>query len=322
MKWNDHPDNPLILPHSTLFYNIIGDPTVLNPDETPDCKWHLWANSIPGLHHYISDNGIKWIEEPKNRSMKNFRWGIRCVILKRVNTFYLYYEKVRWIGKKNVIMVTQSTDLYTWSKPKLVLKQNLEWEKQNRLVNTIACPGIAYHPELHKYFLFYSTGMVPLKGENVKGIMEPINIGLAISEAPDGPFIKLPKPIISPHPDDQWHNLGAGAMQIYYIKELQIFLGLNNGIYRRKTDTGLVDGSAIMLYTSKDGKTWTLRTEEPILQPNESGRMLWKDALVYQMGLTLYQDTYYLYYNARNKEGKEYIGLATCPKQEVYNFLT
>jgi hypothetical protein len=39
------------------------------------------------------------------------------------------------------------------------------------------------------------------------------------------------------------------------------------------------------------------------------------------MGLTSYQETYYLYYNARNRKGIEYIGLATCPVKDVNEFL-
>ncbi len=321
MKWQDHPENPLISPPKTIFYKIIGDPTILNPEETPDSKWHMWANTVPGLHHYTSEDGIKWERKSKNKSMKYFRWGIRCSILKQNQDYYLYFEKMCYFIFRNRIAVSHSKDLYNWSKPEVILKQNLPWERQSWITKTLLCPGIAYHPKQQKYYLFYSTGLVPLKGPNVTGVIEPTHIGLAVSDNPFGPFTKRKNPILKPDPNDQWHNHGAGAMQCYWIEELNLLVGFNNGIYRRQTETGPVDGSAIMIYTSEDGKEWKLQTTEPILVPNENGRFKWKDALVYQMGLTAFRDTYYLYYNARNKEGVEYIGLATSPVKEVNEFL-
>jgi hypothetical protein len=126
---------------------------------------------------------------------------------------------------------------------------------------------------------------------------------------------------MSADPEDPWHSIGAGAMQCYWVDELGLLLGLNNGIYRRQTPKGPADGSAIHLYTSHDGERWDLRTRDPVLAPNGAGKFLWKDALVYQMGLTAFEGSYYLYYNARNTSGVEYIGLATCPVRDVHEFL-
>jgi hypothetical protein len=322
MKWQDHPENPLILPLKRLFRpKIVGDPTVLSPKQAIDNKWHMWANSLPGLYHYTSEDGIKWEIELKNRSMKKFSWGTRCSILKQNSDYFLYFEEVHLLGRRNKISVTHSTDLYNWSKPKVVLEQDLPWERQSWITKTLECPGIAYHPIQQKYYLFYSSGMVPLKGVNVKLVVEPTHIGLAVSDDPLGPFVKRKNPLLQTDPNDQWHNYGAGAMQCYWINKLNLLVGFNNGVFRRETDKGPVDGSAIMIYTSKEGKDWSLRTEEPILKPNDNGRFKWKDALVYQMGLTTFGDTYYLYYNARSKKGIEYIGLATCPVNEVHEFL-
>lgn len=322
MHWTDHPENPLISPPRSFPYKIIGDPTVLNPHETPDGRWHLWANTIPGLHHYTSTDGIHWQKDPDDTSMKPFRWGIRCSILKQGSDYYLYFEAVHLLAQRNKIAVAHSTDLYHWSQPTVLLRQDLDWERQSWINKTLECPGIAYHPVQKKYYLFYSTGMVQLKGPNVKGIREPTHLGLATSTHPFGPFTKKRDPILKPNPNDKWHNLGAGAMQCYWNEELQLLLGFNNGIYRRKTGHRIVDGSGIMIYTSADGETWKLRTKDPILLPDDNGRILWKNALVYQMALTSFDGTFYLYYNARNKKGVEYIGLATCPVKDVTDFLS
>lgn len=324
MIWTDHPQNPLIYPFKHIILpQIIGDPTVLNPMETPDGKWHLWANSIPGIHHFISDDGISWKEGPK---MTAFRWGVRCAIIKDpqkrdTNTYYLYFEDARLLGRRSVISVTESQDLYNWSVPIEVLRQTLPWERQSWLTRCLECPRIAYHPIQKKYYLFYSTGLTLLKGSHVTGVAEPTHIGVATSDNPLGPFTKRIDPLIYTNNQDKWHNKGAGAMNCIWIDEFQCFLGLNNGVYRRETDHGPVDGSAVLFYLSYDGDKWTCKTPEALLQPNENGRIKWKDALVYQMCLTNYKGVYYLYYNARSKQGKEYIGLSTCPVADVHTFL-
>jgi hypothetical protein len=43
MKWTDHESNPLISPPKRKLFRIIGDPTVLNPGETPE-----WIGATSG----------------------------------------------------------------------------------------------------------------------------------------------------------------------------------------------------------------------------------------------------------------------------------
>lgn len=320
MKWTDHESNPLISPPERRLFRIIGDPTVLNPGETPDGRWHLWASTVPGLHHFTSSDGVDWQAAPMVMP-GNYRPGMRATILKTQHEFYLYYEEWRLVAQRNRIVVMRSEDLVSWSDPVVLLEQDLPWERQSWLTRPLTCPGVCYHPVQQRYYLFYSTGMVRLKGPKVAGIAEPVHIGLAVSESPTGPFRKRTEPFMSADPDDPWHSIGAGAMQCYWVDELGLLLGLNNGIYRRQTPKGPADGSAIHLYTSHDGERWDLRTRDPVLAPNGAGKFLWKDALVYQMGLTAFEGTYYLYYNARNTSGVEYIGLATCPVRDVHEFL-
>jgi hypothetical protein len=51
-------DVPIISPPK--FTPLLADPTVLLPNETPDKKWHLFAHTVFGIQHYVSENGIDW----------------------------------------------------------------------------------------------------------------------------------------------------------------------------------------------------------------------------------------------------------------------
>ncbi len=57
LKWKEE-ESPLIQP--PLGSPIIADPSFLGPEDSPDQRWHLFAHSIWGIHHYVSDNGLAW----------------------------------------------------------------------------------------------------------------------------------------------------------------------------------------------------------------------------------------------------------------------
>ncbi len=60
--WADHPDSPLIEAPGAQF--LIGDPTVLLPEESPDGLWHLFANSLDGIHHHSERIGLATLRLP------------------------------------------------------------------------------------------------------------------------------------------------------------------------------------------------------------------------------------------------------------------
>ena len=76
-------DAPIISPPK--FTPLLADPTVLLPNETPDKKWHLFAHTVFGIQHYVSENGIDW---KKNKIVK--RAAMRPFIYKEGNQFYLF----------------------------------------------------------------------------------------------------------------------------------------------------------------------------------------------------------------------------------------
>jgi len=292
--WREEPANPLIGPVGRGW--MMADPTVLLPDESPDGRWHLLANSIPPkLHEFVSDDGVKW------EHIRSFARGAMRPYLRRFGErYHLFYEDVQWwLPLRSRIVHRVSEDLITWSQPLEVLSPTFSWHgKVNRNVGN---PSVVRWRE--QYLLFYSAGTVFLKD---CGFVEPRHIGVARARSLHGPWVPDSEPILSPQKDDPLRNLGAGSMKVLPDLANGIMWGFNNGIYR---DEEGHSRSAIALLSSEDGRDWKGLDAAPILGPEEG----WKKALVYALDVRKTDENQlHLYFNARDGwvRGKERIGLA------------
>lgn len=286
-KWQEYEKNPLINPPFPS--PVIADPTFLPPQEAPDKKWHLFAHSLLGIHHFISSDGIKW------KKLKGIviTKSLRPYLFKEKNLFYIFYEKIlSFIPFQSRIEVRISEDLYRWGKPYLILSPSLLWHKRN-------CGNPCLIKDEKEYKLYYSAGLVYLKDCKFS---EPKYIGVATSQNILGPYKFIEEPVISPDKNDPYRNLGAGAIKI--IKDKNGYIGFENGIY---IDEENRSRSAIRIIISKDGYSWSGFDKEPILKPGEG----WKKAFVYALDVRKIENKLWLYFNARNGwlSGKESIGL-------------
>jgi len=292
LVWEDHPSNPLIEPPGREW--IIADPSFLPPEEGPDSKWHLFAHSLRGIHHYISDDGVKW-----EKSGERLFPGLRPFLFVHDGRYILLYEQYL-SPMRSVVSARTSDDLNQWSEPKTLVSPRHRWEGNLMRTNGNPCLVKAEN----EYRLYFSAGSVLLPD---CGFPEPRYIGMATADNPLGPYRKLPTPIIYRDLKDKWRNMGAGAVKIIPDPDGSGWIGFNNGIYR--DDVGK-SRSAILLIASKDGVNWRDILPEPILSP-EPG---WKSAFVYALDVRRCGDHWRLYYNARNGwfRGAERIGLATA----------
>ena len=114
-SWQEEATNPLIQPPEGEW--LIGDPTVLKPDEAPDGKWHLFANSLLGIYHHVSPDGVTWERvEPIL-----FQLGyIRPFILRDGGQYHLFYERFLNANTSQIERVS-SVDLAAWSTPTTVI---------------------------------------------------------------------------------------------------------------------------------------------------------------------------------------------------------
>jgi hypothetical protein len=289
LVWTDHPANPLIEPPWPEW--MIADPTVLLPSESPDGLWHLFANSVWGIHHHTSDDGIVW-----KRGRRLFP-GIRAFVIKYEGSYYLFNE-VFLRPFETGIVVRKSDDLDIWSEPKAALRPSRPWH--GGTLRACSCPCVV--PRKGEFLLFYSAGVVFLKDCL---FFEPKYIGVARSACIEGPYEADEAPAISPDPHHPHRNFGAGAIKVVADEQHDVLWGFNNGIY---TDLKGRSRSAIMILKSGDGSHWIQARDEPILKPAPG----WKRALVYALDIKADGDRAYLYYNARDGWfiGAERIGLA------------
>ena len=296
--WTDHPENPLIGPPFPEF--LLGDPSVVLPTESPDELWHMFANTLRGIHHFTSVDGIHW-----RRRARAFP-GMRAFVLRQSDLYYLFYEEFSVPMFRSHVSVRTSRDLVTWGEREVVLEPELEWER--RLGRTCGNPCVVGTDD--GFMLYYSAALVFL-GD--LGFCEPLNIGLARSTSIEGPYEKLAEPMIAPSSGDRFRNLGAGAIKVVFDESRGLFLGFNNGIY---ADNRGRTRSAVLLMSSADGVAWEQAAPEPIIAPGGDG---WKKALVYQLDVKRVGDEWWLWYNARSgwRFGVERIGLATCPDRQA-----
>jgi hypothetical protein len=292
--WVDHPRNPLIGPPRPEF--LLGDPSVVLPEDAPDGRWHMFANTLLGIQHYTSPDGLAWLRHRKIGP------GFRAYVVGSGSGFLMFYEHFTIPQVRSHIGLRRSDDLWTWGPSEVVLAPSLAWEG-SPVSRNVGNPCVVPVEGGHR--LYYSAGVVFHRD---LGFCEPKHIGVAHSASIEGPWEKEPEPLIPMDVSDPYRNRGAGAIKVLSDEGGRAFLGFNNGIYRD------LDGrtrSAVMLLTSRDGLEWEQPYDEPIVAPGGDG---WKRALVYQLDVKRVGDELWMYYNARSgwRFGKERIGLATC----------
>jgi len=269
---------------------------LITPDESPDGNWHLFANSLLGIHHYTGDDGVHW-----KRERKLFP-GMRAFIFREGDIYHLLCEEFTVPAIRSRIVRHSSVDLKNWTRSRIILEPSLNWECKAKIVRTCGNPCLI-RTKSGNLRLYYSANLAFLPD---LGFCEPLFIGVAEAPDIDGPYEKLTEPIISPSKENPYRNLAAGAMKVIYDDGMNLYFGFNNGIY--KDDHGKTR-SAILLLSSTDGINWSELYPEPIIAPAGSG---WKKALVYQLDVKRVGNEMWLWYNARSgwRIGRERIGLA------------
>jgi len=293
LVWKDHPGNPLIEPPGREF--IIADPTFLPPDKTPDGKWHLFAHSLLGIHHYVSENGVRWTKHGKR-----LFGGMRPFLFAEDGKYALFYERF-YSPWRSVVAVRLSENLLEWGEPRNLVESTRRW--QGAIARNCGNPCVVKFEG--RYRLYFSSGIVWLPD---CGFPEPKYIGMAVSDKLTGPYRQMPIPVISPDPFDRRRNMGAGAIKVIENPDGEGWIGFNNGIYR---DGRGHSRSAISIVKSRDGVEWEYASDKPIIEPSGEG---WKRSFVYALDVRHCGDGWRIYYNARDGwfRGRECIGSATA----------
>ncbi len=293
-EWKVHPGSPLIEPPEPE--TLLGDPTVVGPEESPDGSWHLFANTLMGIHHFTSADGLSW--ERLDKRVGGIG-AMRPFIIKEGPSYYLFYEKFEGLDR-STIQVVESHDLTDFGEPATVLEPTLPWEREPQ--HTVGNPYVTRRDGT--FWLYYSASGVDLPD---CGFREPLHIGVATAPEISGPYEKRPEPILSPSKGLPFRNLGAGSIKLMDEEIGGRRIALTNGIY---TDERGASRSAISVMASDDGVAWEDVCPAPVITPTDEG---WMTALVYAFDTMRAGDEIRIYFNARDgwAVGTERIGLAT-----------
>ncbi len=294
-QWTDYAGDPVLAPPGEP---IVGDPTVLAPEASPDGRWHLFAWMFAGIVHYASTDGIAWTEVDRP-----FKIGaVRPYLFKEGGVYHLLFEKFSQVVAPQIsaIQISESTDLATWSDPVTILEPSLDWEKETQ--TTVGNPFVVARDG--QYWLYYSAAGVLLPDT---GFTEPRYIGLARASDLHGPYTKEARPIVAPDPAVAWRNMGSGSLKLLADKCGGRWVALENGIY---SDANGASHSAIQVLESDDGVAWSEVCPTPPLGPSGTG---WKSAFVYAFATVRRKGDLRVYYNGRNgwADGVERIGFSS-----------
>jgi hypothetical protein len=281
---------------------VIADPTFLPPAETPDARWHLFAHSLWGIHHFTAEDGVRW-----TRGRLAVRHAMRAFLHRDGDRYHLFYERyapyrlplawlpgLRW---RSWIARRVSRDLLSWGDEIPVLAPELPWQRARPLGEAVGNPCVVTLASGHALYFSASLVRVPDCGFN-----EPLHIGFAHADTLDGPWRVHPTPILSPEAGD----LGAGAMKVVQLADG--CAGLQNRI--AYDEAAGRSSSAIWVCTSSDGLTWRRAHAEPIVAPTAG----WRGRFVYACDVRRdpASGRWLLYFNARDHapwwKGREAIG--------------
>jgi hypothetical protein len=304
--WQQHPNNPLLAPPFPS--PILASPTVLTPDLAPDGKFHLFAHSILGIHHFESSNGATFTARPG----LVVRGAIRPFIHAEGGLYYLSYEKPQaWWPRgrgpwRSVLEARTSRDLVYWAPPTLLLQPSLPWHHEGSLGSAVGSPCLL--KDAQGYRLFYSAGLTRIADGLIP---EPRHLGVARGVTAVGPFVPDSTPLFSPGPADPWCNLAAGSMKVLAVEDgLVGFQNATSWNERRGCSV-----STVRLLHAKEGEHFVPMSSTPMLAPSGG----WMRTHVQALDVRRVGAQWMVWFGARNAThwllGREHLGLCTAPAE-------
>ena len=176
---------------------------------------HLSAASKRAIERGYDEKGNEWFCEFKIHDLKGdfaYEEGVirrdPSAVLKVGDTYYTWYTK--GVGETvGFGSGDPEAKVFPWDKTEVwyaTSKDGWDWKEQGMAVGhgptgayddrAVFTPEVLAHEG--KYYLVYQTVKAPYLNR-VKN-----QIGMSIADSPDGPWEKLPEPILSPSDDGKW----------------------------------------------------------------------------------------------------------------------
>ena len=308
VSWFPFSEEPLLL--SARFALYMSNPYVILPNDSLDNKWHLFSNSVLGIHHFISDSGISWqhidlLVLGGRDPFVYYENGWYYLIYARSTNLNLFkFKETEKANKlRTCIEVIYSRDLILWSKPVVLLDfKDIPYASVLNPKPFISNPKLIN--EDGYYRLYFGASYLKMPDTKVKFSRF---IGSAVSEKIRNRFkLENSDPLLEPEPDSKYLNLALGNFNI--IKFDSVYYAFTCSAYWDEERNGSF--SAISVKESLDGLNFKDTLNKPILLPSEKG---WTDKYIKSCNLNYisYERCFYCYFSAlsQKKFSAESIGL-------------
>ena len=309
-SWYSFTDN--YVQNTAWYMPRLSDPSILLPSESPDGMWHLFSHTWVGVEHFISTSGLNWTR----RRLLFFR-GHSPFIFKEGGMYHLLFEchdrdwgseKAKDVTKKGSrILLSSSSDLKSWSDPKIIL----EAEKIS-LSSYRGGPCRLARPQLicweGKYRLYFGAGECRMFDSRQK---TSCRLMCAESRYLDGPYKINEEALLTIEPDSEYMNLAVGAVRVYPCADAVAAVECAY-YYDKERDRSR---SVMLLLKSSDGLDFQF-AKVMHTQPDEgwSSRAITSCDIKYIEG----EDSFYCYYSANSRSGK---GIVKLPVREALGLL-
>ncbi len=301
LSWFPFSDEPLV--QGSWYTPRISHPFVLFPEDSADDKWHMFAHSWLGIHHFVSDSGISWVP----RRIIEFGGHYPSIYIED-GVYYLLYEKRgvqipfidrrrRLNGKEHHreshIEIITSTDLQIWSKPRHLISSadipsSHEFLKKGRLSN----PQIVSTKQGYRLYLgaSLSNTLLDISRYTVSALSADI-MGPYQAERDDI--------LIKGEGNEYFRSLASGQTQVLNVDDTFRAVQAAHFYDEERNKTS----SAIILLESIDGLKFNQLLKNPILVPPLSG---WANEYILSSSLRYKEDEkcWYCYFSAASKIDK------------------
>ena len=307
VSWFPFSDEPLLVPSGIVLK--YSSPALIMPKSSADGKWHLFCSSFFGIHHFISDSGLRW------HHVNLVVLGARDPFICYENGYYcLVYEKFFRNNpldrRRNVcdgknfsrIEIVFTKDFSVWSRPYLLLdSRKIPFATVHGGHPRISNPGLFHENGFYRLYFGASSQLMP-----DTRVRFPRFTGSAVSESLKNEFrLEYTDPILVPEPDSLYSNLAVGNVSFFRYESIYYAFGCSAYWDVEKNQSF----SALTVKSSNDGINFTSLHENPILAPAERG---WTEKYIRSciLGYISYEKCFYCYYSALDDHlNREPIGL-------------
>jgi len=212
LRWSAVGTVPYLAP--SLLAPAVRDPAVLSLQDGPDGRWHLWADSVLGIDHYTSPDGLRWAREdlvaPHALGAHVRRTDRGFVMLYTRGPLAVAARGALPFPAPCELAMRTSDDLVAWSPATPALTATLPWFESLGGGVWLSHPCLVQDGQRWRLYFSAGTTATDAPGETVARY-----VGLAETDDLSLGFVPHPQPVLQPQADAPEAARGAGSLKVF-----------------------------------------------------------------------------------------------------------